>query len=376
MDSQKERLARILLNRLAMGSRAIYECLEKKESAVSLIRRIRDENFLGKSEALKTLLRDWTPEAEAEKCQTQQIRILIPSDPDYPAMLNFLPDPPLVLYLRGSLTETDRHAVAVVGARAASLYGLTQARRFCRDLAAQGMTVISGLARGIDQAAHEGALEIPYGRTVAVLGSGMDRVYPAENADLLNRTAERGAVLSEYALGTPPLSQNFPRRNRIISGLSLGVLVVEAHARSGSLITARMALEQGREVFAVPGPVDRPGFRGNHGLIKEGAWLAEDALDVLRILRGALPGMLPVSSHEPETAEAVPELAVPEKPLPKNLPADAVHLIHLLEQQPSTMDQLLETGQWAPAELAGRLMELEMEGCIRKCRDGTFKPVG
>ncbi len=220
--------------------------------------------------------------ALAERCGAAIVTL---ADAAYPKRLRTIPDPPLALYVRGALAAADETAVAVVGSRRASPYGLQCAERLSEELALRGISVVSGLALGIDGAAHRGALRSG-GRTLAVLGSGMSRLYPPQHERLASRVAEQGAVLSEYPLETDPLPHHFPRRNRLISGLSLGVVVVEASGRSGALITADMALEQGREVFAVPGPMTSVTSEGTHRLLKQGARLVtsvEDVLDELRL---------------------------------------------------------------------------------------------
>ncbi len=217
-------------------------------------------------------------------------------DVNYPARLAMIPDPPPLLYVTGTLTEQDDLAVAVVGARRATAAGRLMTEELARDLAAAGMTVVSGLARGVDAAAHRGALAAG-GRTVAVLGCGIDRTYPAEHDRLRRQIEEQGAVLSEVPIGAPPHSHHFPRRNRIISGLSAGVVVTAAAIDSGSLITARVAAEQGREVFAVPGFVKEDTSRGTHALIKEGATLIERAQDVLDTLQPQLDPPLRERMH-------------------------------------------------------------------------------
>jgi DNA processing protein len=211
-------------------------------------------------------------------------RLLVLGEPDYPPLLALIPDPPIVLTVRGELLREDALGLSIVGSRRATPYGRDTARRLSRDLASFGLTIVSGLARGIDAAGHEGALDAS-GRTLAVLGSGLDELYPPEHRKLAERIAERGAVLSEFDLDEPPHARNFPRRNRVITGLTLGTLVVEAAAKSGSLISARLALDQNREVFAVPGPVGSPGSEGVHALIRDGARLVTRAEDVLEELR-------------------------------------------------------------------------------------------
>ncbi|MEP6600949.1 MAG: DNA-processing protein DprA [Nitrospirota bacterium] len=202
------------------------------------------------------------------------------SDVRYPVLLRNIPDPPPVLYVDGELEPVDVQAVAIVGARHATLYGIRIARTLAEELSRLGFTIVSGMARGIDRVAHEGALAAG-GRTLAVLGCGLDVDYPPDHTQLRAQVAEAGALLTEFPLGSPPLAAHFPRRNRILSGLSLGVVVVEAAEGSGSLITAKLAAEQGREVFAVPGPIDAPTSRGTHGLLKQGAKLTETVDDIL-----------------------------------------------------------------------------------------------
>jgi len=228
-------------------------------------------------------------------------RIVAWCDGDYPAGLRAIADPPLALAVRGTLLSADDVAIAVVGARRASAYGCRVARELALGLAQAGVVVVSGLAAGIDAAAHRGALE-GGGRTIAVLGTGIDRIYPAWHAELARAVAGAGALCSEFPCGTPPLAQNFPRRNRVISGISVGTVVVEAAARSGSLITARCALEQGREVFAVPGPIGRAEHRGAHALIQQGAKLVNGVDDILAEIGPALLGRL--ASHRAAAVEA------------------------------------------------------------------------
>ncbi len=217
-----------------------------------------------------------------DKCSKANVTMLCPDDESYPVLLRSIPDPPCVLYMRGNLEPRDLNSVAIVGSRKCSFYGREQAERFAALLAGAGITLISGGARGIDSSSHRGALSHPQGRTIAVLGSGVDVAYPPENASLFDQIAERGAVLSEYPLGSSPLRENFPRRNRIVSGMSRGVLIIEADERSGALITARQACDDhGRPVFALPGRVDNPLSYGPHMLIRDGATLVTKLEDIL-----------------------------------------------------------------------------------------------
>lgn len=230
-------------------------------------------------------------EAQLALVREHGLGVLLPGRAGYPRMLTEIPDPPGVLFVRGQIEPGDAMAVGIVGTRRASRYGQQQAERLAAGLARAGVTVVSGLARGIDAAAHRGAL-MANGRTIAVLASGVLNVFPPEHAELANQVAAAGAVVSEAAPTMPPLSGMFPQRNRIISGLALGVIVVEAADRSGALITARHAMEQGREVFAVPGPIDSPGSFGPHRLLRDGAKLVTCVDDVLEEL-GHLPAAAP-----------------------------------------------------------------------------------
>ncbi|OGS97155.1 MAG: DNA protecting protein DprA [Gallionellales bacterium RIFCSPLOWO2_02_FULL_57_47] len=209
------------------------------------------------------------------------------ADSDYPQALLNIPDPPLLLYVKGRLDLLNHSALAMVGSRNATPQGIVNAEAFAKSFSAAGLCIISGMAHGIDAAAHRGALR-GQGSSIAVIGTGLDKVYPAANRDLAHALAQQGALISEFPLGTPPLPANFPRRNRIISGMSLGCLVVEASLQSGSLITARLALEQGRDVFAVPGSIHAPQSKGCHALLKQGAKLVESAQDILEELGGLL----------------------------------------------------------------------------------------
>ncbi len=216
---------------------------------------------------------------ELELVRKHKIEVVTIADSDYPESLRQIPDPPLVLYFKGKSDWTGFN-FAIVGSRKASLYGLSVAEKFAQQLAALGVVIVSGMARGIDTASHKGALKAK-GATLAVLGSGLLNIYPPENESLAEKIAESGAVISEFPLNTPPLRENFPRRNRIVSGLARGVLVVEAAERSGALITADLALDQGKDVFAVPGKVDSPTSLGANHLIKQGAKLVNSIEDIL-----------------------------------------------------------------------------------------------
>jgi DNA processing protein len=252
----------------------------------------------GISDALARNIAEWEkhadPEEEERKAREMGAHIITAEDEEYPPLLREIHDPPIVLYVLGSITDRDRNAVAVVGSRKASHYASECAKKLSFQMAYAGLTVVSGLARGIDTAAHQGALAAK-GRTIAVIGAGLAHLYPPENAQLAERITENGAVISEFPIDTKPDRQTFPIRNRIVTGMSFGVLVVEAGANSGALISANMAAEQGRTLYAVPGRIDQPTCLGSNRLIQQGAKLvtaAEDILDDLPMLfkeRPALP---------------------------------------------------------------------------------------
>lgn len=304
------------------------------------------------------------PEAEARREMAALAalggRFVFLDDPLYPPLLARLPDAPPVLAVLGDAGLLAAPAVALVGARNASAAGRRIAERLAEDLAQKGLTVVSGLARGIDTAAHEGALRA--GGTIAVLPGGVDVPYPPENAGLAARIAARGAVVSETPLGTAPLNRHFPKRNRIVAGLSLGVVVVEAAHRSGTLITARLALEQGREVFAVPGSPLDPRCRGSNDLLRQGAHLAEGAEDVLEHLPEA-PRDAPLfdpsrmGAAAPEAAESAPEDPGPP-------PEGAAEVLELIGLSPVSVDEVLRRCHLTAPELQAVLTDLELEGRV------------
>jgi DNA processing protein len=284
-------------------------------------------------------------EEETRRAREQGIRLVGRDEPDYPKLLGRTFDPPPVLYVRGHLQPGEGNdALAVVGSRAASIPGVALARALSRDLAAAGVTIVSGLARGIDTAAHQGALDSG-GRTVAVLGSGLDRLYPADNEAVASAVARRGAVVSEFRLGTPPRPAHFPRRNRVIAGWGRAVVVVEAAARSGALVTARYALEEGREVMAVPGHPSQSGSAGTNALIRDGAVLVRDTQDVALELGLAL-------GSEAE-------------------PRDEV-LRALRKDAPIGLDELAERSGRPVPELLARLAELELANRVRRLPGTAF----
>lgn len=294
---------------------------------------------------------------------------LLRDSPAYPPRLRDIPDSPPQLWLRGQRQALDGHAVAVVGSRRASPGALETARRLASGLAGVGLTIVSGLARGCDAAAHQGALDAG-GRTVAVLGSGLDVIYPPEHGRLADDIAERGAVLSELPPGSPPLPHHFRQRNRLISGLSVGVVVIEANERSGSLITAGYALAQGREVMVVPGTVHAGRNRGGHLLIRDGAALVENAEDVLAVLVHAMPPPA-VSFASPRAEAPPPHSGVPPPHSDDAGMADPV-LDVLDPDDPQDFDQLSARLPLSTDQLLARLAELELSGHVRRVAGGRF----
>ncbi len=286
-------------------------------------------------------------EAELEKISRAGVRLLTWADADYPASLRSIYHPPPVLYVKGELCPEDEWAVAVVGTRRATVYGKEAARVIAGDLARNGVTIISGLARGIDAQAHQAALDAG-GRTIAVLGCGIDRIYPPEHRKLAEAVIAQGALVSEYALGTPPESGNFPPRNRIISGLSLGVVIVEAGVGSGALITADYAAEQGREVFAVPGNIFSRGSEGCNALIRDGAHPVLGVNDILEVLN------LTMVSQQAEVRAVVPENETEAR------------LLTYITAEPIHVDELGRRSGLPIAQVSSVLALMELKGMVRQ----------
>jgi DNA processing protein len=316
---------------------------------------------------------------ELHRCDQLGIRVLCPDDDDYPTLLTQIPDPPAVLYVKGGFQPRDLNSLAIVGSRKCSYYGREQAERFAALLAGAGFCVISGGARGVDSSAHRGAMSHPQGRTIAVLGSGLDVPYPPENAQLFEQIAQRGAVVSEYPLGTPPVAENFPRRNRIVSGMSRGVLVVEADERSGALITARQACDDhGRTVFAIPGRIDHPLSAGPHRLIREGAVLTTGIEDILQNL-GPLPQVameptLFASDNEDGEAERAESAKPQAAPAPVMIDlTERQHLIMShLSRDPVHVDALIERTELSAQDVLQELTLLSLKGVVKRIDGQSF----
>ncbi len=331
-------------------------------------RELRSVTGIG--EEMAALLSDWKNHIdlaeEKRRIADHGIDLLTLDDPTYPESLRHIHDPPFLLYVKGRLTPADAASVGVVGSRRTTHYGKDQAKKLSFQLAKAGFTIVSGLARGIDTAAHEAALAAG-GRTLAVLGSGIGNLYPPENQALADRIAESGAVISEFPVLYVPDKQSFPLRNRIVAGLSRGLLVVEAPAWSGALITANHALEQGRAVFAVPGPIDRPTSEGCHRLIQQGAKLVctvDDIVDELDLGLSSLP--LDFAS---ETDPASPSRQVELSDLERSL-LDALSLGE------ATIDGLAEAVSMPPGLVSAALLQLEMKRLVRQRPGKTFSKAG
>ena len=297
------------------------------------------------------------------------------ADSDYPQALLNIPDPPLLLYVKGRLDLLNRPALAVVGSRNATPQGIHNAEAFAKSLSDAGLCVISGMAHGIDAAAHRGALRCQgnnCGGSIGVVGTGLDKVYPAANRDLAHLLAGQGALISEFPLGTPPLAANFPRRNRIISGMSAGCLVVEASLQSGSLITARLALEQGRDVFAIPGSIHAPQSKGCHALLKQGAKLVETAQDILEELGGLIAAAAAATACHPDMPDPDTQDSATQGTDAQD-PNSA--LFGHLGFDPVDLDTLGKRSGLTVSQLSAMLLTLELEGRISALPGGLYQRI-
>jgi len=336
------------------------------ENIFSASRGQLDKALAGKSEAVNSILAG--PETESFQTELDWLdqpghHLLVWSDADYPPLLREIADPPVLLHVMGNRQVLSSPQVAIVGSRNPSPMGRENAQAFARSLAGAGLTITSGLALGVDGAAHRAALAAG-GMTIAVTGTGLDRVYPARHRDLAHEIVERGALVSEFALGTPPLPENFPIRNRIISGLSLGTVVVEAALQSGSLITARLATEQGREVFAIPGSIHSPLARGCHRLIRQGAKLVETAQDILEELA-------------PLVNFTQTEAAAPAGGTQASGPPDrkARQILTAFGHDTASIDQLVTRSGLTADVVSSILLQLELAGLVAPCGDGRYQPI-
>jgi DNA processing protein len=293
-------------------------------------------------------------EKQIKVLEKSEIKAVSFDDTSYPEMLREIEDAPVVVYIKGDIQPQDRYAIAVVGSRKPTHYGTSVAEKISEELASMGFTIVSGMARGIDALSHTGAIRAG-GRTIAVLGSGLDVPYPPENKMLMDKIAGSGCVMSEFPPGTLPEKENFPRRNRLISGLSLGVLVIEATSDSGSLITARYALEQGREVFAVPGSITAPTSEGTNGLIRSGAMLTRKAEDIVEELAPVLKGF--IKSKDKIRIEVTDE----EK-----------KICDLLSGEPKQIDIISRESGLPTSKVLGILLGLELKGAVKQTTGKRF----
>jgi DNA processing protein len=299
---------------------------------------------------------DWgLAEKQLKSAEEQNIRILSFSDQDYPNNLKNIYDPPPIIFIRGQIKPEDEKAIAVVGARQSSAYGKLVAESLVKELVVHNLTIVSGLARGIDSISHQAALKAG-GRTIAVLGSGLDIIYPPENKKLANRIAESGAVISEFLLGTKPEATNFPQRNRVISGLCLGTVIVEAGPKSGALLTAQHALEQNREVFAVPGDIRAQGSKGTNSLIKQGAKLVGSVEDILI-----------------EIGQLVDDSAI-KRPNPalETLSKEEKNIFELLSTEPNHIDNIAKQSGFRTGDALSILLSLELKDLVKQLPGKTF----
>lgn len=309
-------------------------------------------------------------EKELETMKYSDIRIIKYTDREYPELLRHIDDSPIILYTKGSFIEDDKYAIAIVGSRRMTEYGRSIAEKMAYELASCGLTIVSGMAVGIDTVSHKGALKAG-GRSIAVLGCGIDRPYPSSNIRLFEVLSSAGCVISEFQLKTPPNKENFPKRNRLISGLSLGVLVIEASASSGSLITANCALEQGKEVFAIPGSIASGSSNGTNALIKKGAKLVQKVEDILEELAPQIKGLVQKSGSFVPNGEAIKhknqgitnELEISD---------EEKAICNVLGSDPRHIDTIARETNVMPSRLLGLLLNLEIKGIVKQTNGKRF----
>jgi len=328
-----------------------------KEVFSSSLRELKQIPDIG--EVLAQNIKNFKLWEEAEKQSSrvgkEGVRFITLRSPEYPANLKNIYDPPPFLFLKGKIKIDDQKALAIVGTRTPSPYGKLIAEKITRELAEKGMTIISGFARGIDSISHHHALEAK-GRTIGVLGSGLDVIYPPENTKLAQRIEKDGAMISEFLLGTQPEGTNFPKRNRLISGLSLGVIIIEAGIKSGALITAKLALEQGREVFAIPGNISSKGSEGTNWLIKKGAVLVTRSEDIFEELKGLLTG-----EEKEIKKEKIFTLSEQEQ-----------KIYQLLSAEPAHIDRIAKESELSTPRALSLLLNLELQGLVRQLSGKNF----
>ncbi len=347
-----------------IGSIRLHKLLSYFEKPEKILNASQEKltQILGMGEKLTSRINSFKKEdlnKELDLIKRLNLQIVTLDDKNYPANLKNIPDPPIVLYIKGEIKKEDNNSIAIVGSRRASFYGLSSTENFARELSERGFTIISGMARGIDTQAHKGALK-QNGRTLAVMGSGFNYIYPPENKELSEEISQNGAVISEFPINTKPLKQNFPQRNRVISGLSLGVLVVEAARNSGALITADFALEQGREVFALPGKVDSQNSYGTNGLIKQGAKLVSCVEDIVEEFNWRL------TSNKAKTGEKI------EDNLNLSINDEESRLYNLVSHEPIILDDIAEKLNLDISQISDILLKLQLKKLVRELPGKQF----
>jgi DNA processing protein len=364
MDSREAMLALNMIDHV--GPVRVRQLLEHFGDAPSILagsrQRLMQVHGIGEeaAEAIASWEKNIDLKAEIKRINEFGCRIVIQEDPEYPELLKQIYDPPIVLYVKGSLLPKDKNSVALVGSRMTTHYGTETARKLAYQLGYLGVTVVSGGARGIDTAAHQGALSAK-GRTIAVLGTGINRVFPPENAELFERIAANGALMTQFAFNRPADKQSFPIRNRIVAGMTLGTVVVEANLTSGALITSNFATEYGRQVFAVPGRIDSPRSKGCHELIKNGAMLCESAEDIL----GEFEYLFPASNRPPAPNETgvLPAL---------ELSSNEQKVFQTLDHEEVPIDHIIQKSGLPASAVSVALLGLEMKRLVKQLPGKIF----
>lgn len=365
MDSREALVALNMID--GVGPVRVRQLLQHFAEAPDILRASRSqlEKVAGIGPEIANAIAGWekTVDLAGELKRIEQFRchVVIQSDDNYPPLLKQIYDPPVVLYVKGDLTDKDKNGVAMVGSRMTTHYGVETARKLAYQLAYIGVTIVSGGARGIDTAAHQGALNAK-GRTIAVLGTGINLIFPAENAELFERISAQGAVVTQFPFNRKADKQTFPIRNRLVAGMTLGTVVVEANLTSGALITARMANDNGRQVFAVPGRIDSPRSKGCHELIKNGgAKLCESAEDILSEFEYLFP-----ASNRPEVLKDAPDLPA------FSLSANETKIYSLIDSEEMSIDDLIRRSGLPPSAVSVTLLGLEMKRLIRQLPGKIF----
>jgi DNA processing protein len=363
MDSREAFVALNMID--GLGPVRVRQLLEHFGDAPAILKasKAQLEHVYGIGPEIATAISNWEKNVdlagELKRIEQFGCKIVIQSDENYPELLKQIYDPPVVLYVKGNLSTKDKNSIAMVGSRMTTHYGIEVARKLAYQLAYIGVTVVSGGARGIDTAAHQGALSAK-GRTIAVLGTGINIVFPSENAELFERIAATGAVMTQFPFNRPGDKQSFPIRNRIVAGMTLGTVVVEANLTSGALITAGMAVENGRQVFAVPGRIDSPRSKGCHELIKKGAKLCETAEDILTEFEYLFP-----SSNRPSSQDKaeLPAFALTE---------NEKKLYDLVAKEEKSIDEIIRESGLPVSTVSATLLALEMKRIIRQLPGKMF----